>query len=125
MEDEINEKQKKLKSIIDELTRKSNLNEEELLFLKGEIEKERRKSLADEQKIRKLENILNENAKQAESKIRELAEELDAERRKSMMDEKKAKDLERQLNEKIYFFNELTRRKSEDEREIQFLKEEI
>ena len=84
-----------MKSIIDELTRKSNLNEEELLFLKGEIEKERRKSLADEQKIRKLENILNENAKQAESKIRELAEELDAERRKSMMDEKKAKDLER------------------------------
>ena len=63
--------------------------------MKSEIEKERRKSLADEQKIRKLENILNENAKQAESKIRELAEELDAERRKSMMDEKKARDLER------------------------------
>ena len=40
------------------------------MFLKSEIEKERRKSLADEQKIRKLESILNENAKQAENKIR-------------------------------------------------------
>ena len=39
MEYEINEKEKKLKSIIDELTRKSNLNEEELLFLKEEIDK--------------------------------------------------------------------------------------
>ena len=32
------------------------------------------------------------------------------------MDENKARELEKQLNEKIYFFNELTRRKSEDER---------
>ena len=59
---------------------------------------------------------MNDNARQAEGKIRELAEELDAERRKSMMDENKARELEKQLNEKIYFFNELTRRKSEDER---------
>ena len=29
-----------------------------------------------------------------------------------MVDEKRAKDLERVLNEKIYFLNELTRRKS-------------
>lgn len=54
MEYEINEKEKKLKNIIDELTRKSNLNEEQLLFLKSQIDKERRKSLADEQKIKKL-----------------------------------------------------------------------
>jgi hypothetical protein len=40
------------------LTRKSNLNEDELLFLKGEIDKERRKSLADEQKLAKLQQIL-------------------------------------------------------------------
>ena len=59
---------------------------------------------------------MNDNARQAEGKIRELAEELDAERRKSMMDENRARELEKQLNEKIYFFNELTRRKSEDER---------
>ena len=63
--------------------------------MKSEIDKERRKSLADEQKIQKLEGIINENAKKAENQIRELAEELDAERRKSMMDEKKARDLER------------------------------
>ena len=41
---------------------------------------------------------------------------LDAERRKSMADEKRMKDIERALNEKIYFLNELTRRKSEDEK---------
>jgi hypothetical protein len=34
MEYEISEKEKKLKGVIDELTRKSNLNEEELLLLK-------------------------------------------------------------------------------------------
>lgn len=30
------------------------------------------------------------------------------------MDEKKAQDLERKLNEKIYFLNEITRKKAED-----------
>lgn len=54
MQYEIAEKEKKFKGIVDDLTRKSNLNENELLFLKDEIDKERRKSLADEQKIRKL-----------------------------------------------------------------------
>jgi len=43
-----------------------------------------------------------------------LSEELEKERRKSMVDEKRAADLERALNEKVYFLNELTRRKSED-----------
>ncbi len=47
MEYEIRDKEKKLNSIIEELTRKSNLNEDELLFLKNEIDKERRKSMAD------------------------------------------------------------------------------
>lgn len=32
-----------------------------------------------------------------------------------MVDEKKAKDIERALNEKLYFLNELTRKKDEDE----------
>lgn len=32
-----------------------------------------------------------------------------------MADEKRMKDIERALNEKIYFVNELNRRKSEDE----------
>lgn len=48
-----------MKGIVDDLTRKSNLNEKELLYLKEEIDKERRKSLADEQKVRKLEGIIN------------------------------------------------------------------
>jgi hypothetical protein len=39
-----------------------------------------------------------------------------------MMDEQKAMNLERALNEKIYFLNELTRKKSDDEKEIQILK---
>ena len=59
MEFEIRDKEKKLQNVIEELTRKSNLNEEELLFLKNEIDKERRKSLADEQKLGKLQQILN------------------------------------------------------------------
>jgi hypothetical protein len=42
-----------------------------------------------------------------------------------MVDEKRAKDIERALNEKIYFLNELTRRKSEDEQELIALREEI
>lgn len=74
MEIDIAEKQKKLKAIIEDLTRKSNLNEKELLFLKNEIENERRKSLADEQKVRKLEQILNENTKKTEDRIRSLTE---------------------------------------------------
>lgn len=125
MEYEIAQKEKKLNGIIDDLTRKSNLNDEELLFLKDEIDKERRKSLADDQKIKKLQGIISQNAKQTGIQIRQLAEELEAERRKSMMDEKRAQDLERTLNEKIYFLNELTRRKSDDEREIKFLQDEI
>lgn len=66
MEYEISEKERKLTGIIEELTRKSNLNEDELLFLKQEIDKERRKSLADDQKIQKLEQILDESSRKTE-----------------------------------------------------------
>lgn len=59
---------------------------------------------------------MNENAKKTEDKIRILSEELEAERRKSMMDEQKAMNLERALNEKIYFLNELNRKKADDEK---------
>jgi hypothetical protein len=38
MKSDVAEKEKKLKNIIDDLTRKSNLNEKELLFLKEEID---------------------------------------------------------------------------------------
>lgn len=42
-----------------------------------------------------------------------------------MVDEKRLKDIERALNEKIYFLTELTQRKSEDEAELNALREEI
>lgn len=77
MEYEINEKERKLTGIIEELTRKSNLNEDELLFLKQEIDKERRKSLADDQKIQKLEQILAESSMKTEEKIKLLSDELE------------------------------------------------
>jgi hypothetical protein len=42
-----------------------------------------------------------------------------------MADERKVKELEKALNEKVYFLNELTRRKSEGERELTLLRTEI
>ena len=116
MEYEIRDKEKKLQGIIEELTRKSNLNEEELLFLKNEIEKERRNSMADEQKLNKLQQILEENTAKTADRIRLIEQELDNERRKSMADENKCKQLEKALNEKVYFLDEITRKKAEDDR---------
>jgi len=40
-----------------------------------------------------------------------------------MVDEKRAKDIERALNDKIYFLNELTRRQSEGQEELNALRE--
>ncbi len=94
-------------------------------MLKQEVDQQRRKSMADQQKIKKIEKILDENGRKAEDRVRELAEALEQERRKSMVDEKRAKDIERALNEKIYFLNELTRKKSEDEQELIALRQEI
>lgn len=70
MEFEIRDKEKKLQNVIEELTRKSNLNQEQLLFLKNQIDKERRKSLADEQKLTKLQQILDENTNKTADRIR-------------------------------------------------------
>lgn len=78
--------------------------------------------MADQQKIKKLEKILEENQYKAEQKIRDLVDALDAQRRKSLIDEKKVQDFERIINEKIYFLNELTRRKSEDEKQLKLLR---
>ena len=77
------------------------------------MEQERRKSMADQQKIKKIEKLIQENAAREEQHAYQLAEALEQERRKSMVDEKRARDIERALNEKVYFLNELTRRKSE------------
>lgn len=42
-----------------------------------------------------------------------------------MADESKCKELQKVLNEKVYFLNELTKRKSEDERELNLLRSQI
>lgn len=67
-------------------------------MLKQEVDNERRKSMADQAKIKKIESVLKDNTYKAEEKIKQLSEALEAERRKSMVDEKRAKDLERALN---------------------------
>ena len=81
--------------------------------------------MADEQQIRKLEKILDDNASKTRGQIEELQNELEAERRKSMMDEQKAIALERELNEKVYLLNHIQEKKGQDDKEIQFLKDEI
>lgn len=81
--------------------------------------------MADQQKIKKIQSVIQDNTFKAEDQIRELTNALEAERRKSMADEKRMKDIERALNEKVYFLNELTRRKSEDEKELNMIREEL
>jgi hypothetical protein len=54
--------------------------------------------MADQQKIKKIETVLQGNTAKAEDRVRELTDALDAERRKSMVDEKRVKDIERALN---------------------------
>ena len=76
MQKDVIEKERKLKGVIDQLTRKSNLNQNQLLVIKQEIDKERRKSMADEQQIRKLEKILDQNAAKTQEQIKELQDEL-------------------------------------------------
>lgn len=73
MQYQMQQKEQKLSALIDELTRKSALNEDELLMLKDEVENERRKSMADQQKIKKIEKVLEENEGKAEARVRELA----------------------------------------------------
>ena len=58
------------------------MNEQELLILKEELDKERRKSQMDEEKIKKLEDVLEKNVQKAEEKLRILNEELERERRR-------------------------------------------
>jgi hypothetical protein len=45
------------------MARKSDVNDQEVRFLKDEIEKERRKSTADENLVKKLEFLLAEKLK--------------------------------------------------------------
>ncbi len=66
--------------------------------MKDQIEQERRKSMADQEKCRKLENVIEDQKRKAEERIEEYEELLKEERRKTMMDEKRIKELERALN---------------------------
>ena len=45
------------------MARKSDMNDEEVRFLKDQIEKERRKSTADQNMVKKLEYLLAEKLK--------------------------------------------------------------
>ena len=82
---------------IADLTRKSDMDQEEIAFLKSEIDKERRKSNADEATIKKLEYLMAEKLKMIdeskaretslESEIRKMRDLIDQERNKSMVDE--------------------------------------
>jgi hypothetical protein len=69
MKAQMAEKEQKLTALIGELTRKSTLNQDELLLLKDEADKERRKSMADQQKIKKIEAILEQNKAQASNRV--------------------------------------------------------
>ena len=78
MQEQMNQKEAQMSALIDELTRKSALNEDELLLLKQEVDQERRKSMADQQKIKKIEAVLKDNTYKAEDRIRELQDALEA-----------------------------------------------
>lgn len=54
--------------------------------------------MADQEKCRKLENVIEDQKRKAEERIEEYEELLKEERRKTMMDEKRIKELERALN---------------------------
>ena len=54
MQAQMNQKEEQMSALIDQLTRKSTLNEDQLLLLKQEVDQERRKSMADQQKIKKI-----------------------------------------------------------------------
>ena len=90
----------------------------ELKFLKEEIENERKKSFADEGKIRKLEEILAEKVRESEEhrryvaelmrksdlnveELRVLGQVLEEERRKSVLDQNLIKKLESVIKDQV------------------------
>ena len=54
LRDKIKEKDSQIRDVVDDFNRKSTLNQDELRDLKKELDNERRKSIADEEKISKL-----------------------------------------------------------------------
>ena len=90
--------------------------ENEINFLKDELENERRKSQADQARINKMERMIGDKEKQLEKaqddflskdkNIRKLEQALDDERRKSMLDEQRIRELESQIEQKYNEANE-------------------
>ena len=58
LEDGIREKERKLQEYINELTKKSHLDQGEIRMLGEELENERRRTMADQGKIRNLESAI-------------------------------------------------------------------
>lgn len=89
---------------IQEYNQKSHRDDQEIKFLRDEIDKERRKSSADEGTIKKLEYILAEKLRiiqegaqrntALESEIVDLRNEIEKERNKSLADEATIRKLE-------------------------------
>lgn len=124
------------------MARKSDVNDQEVRFLKEQIDNERRKSTADDNLIKRLETLLAEKIKiidehktkdnALEDDLRNLASALDGERKKSLADEATIRKLENDLKKK----NDEANRKQEQfykaaeqvnltENEINFLKGEL
>jgi peptidoglycan hydrolase CwlO-like protein len=92
------------------MARKSDMNDQEVRFLREQIEKERRKSTADDNLVRKLEHLLAEKIKiideskqketSLETDLRDLANALDGERKKSLADEATIRKLETEYKKK-------------------------
>lgn len=123
--DSIKDKEKKYNEYVQELTRKSNLHEDEIRLIKDELDKERRKSLADEATIKRLERVIEDQTKNTRDQVAMLQAEIEKERRKSMADEAAIRKMEQVLNEKVYFLNESDKKHKLANDEIEFLKQEI
>ena len=96
--------------------KKQEQDEEAIKFLKQEIEKQRRKSTADQGVIRKLQQLLGDKVKIIEqnkrrhtslqSEIRAIQDELTKERNKSLADQATIKKLEDLLKRRIQQMNQ-------------------
>ena len=113
LEEMLGEKLKEAESqkmALGELMRKSNLNEEEMRMIKQALDDERRKSLADQGLVKKLEGVIKHQMGQLKEKddfftrnnkdIQELKAALEDERKKSFVDQATIQKMEKLLKEK-------------------------